>query len=187
MMDRDSRLTIDYLRGQPEGGVVRWASDHLTAERPWAPGWIDVRIPDCGPPDMAWVWTILRPDDPDRAMPGQLWQFPWPQDLPGRWSPRAVCEALSDWAARHAGRADLGFEWDSAAGPSAILELVGERAAADGPVWDLGGGLRVVDGVMDDLLELFAEAPDEAARVMRALRAAGASERRRGSPPEGPR
>ena len=184
-MDRDSRLTIDYLRAQPDGGVVRWASDHLTAERPWATGWIDVRIPDGGPPGMAWVWTILRPDDPDQAAPGQLWQFPWPQDLPGRWSADAVCEALFDWAARHAGRTDLRFEWDSGAGRSAALELVEERAAADGPVWDLGEGLKVVDGVMDDLLELFAADPDEAARVMSALREAGASEHRRDTPPEG--
>jgi hypothetical protein len=185
-MDHDSRETIAYLRSQPRGGTVRWASDHLTAERPWATGWIDIRIPNGGPPDMGWVWTILCIDDPDQPEPGQLWQFPWPHDLEirsvfgpvegryeseprGGWSARTVGDALSFWAARHAGRDDLRFAWAPEAGPSRMLELVEERAAADGPTWDLGDGLEVVDGVMDDLLALD---PEEAAAITRILREA---------------
>jgi hypothetical protein len=80
-MDDDSRETIEYLRALPRGATIRWASDHVTEERPWATNWIDVRIPDGGPPDMGWVWTILDPADPDEPLPGQLWQFPWPHDL----------------------------------------------------------------------------------------------------------
>jgi hypothetical protein len=169
-MDRDSRLTIDWLRARQAGAVVRWASDHLTRERPWVKGWIDVRLPDDGPPDMAWVWTIVHPGDPDQGEPGQLWHFAWPYD-PGtrHWSAGGVCAALSQWAARHAGRADLRFEWDPTAAPSPGLELAAGRAAAGGPTWDLGDGLRVADGVMDELLALD---PDEAARVTRLLREA---------------
>jgi hypothetical protein len=179
-MDDDSRATIEYLRSLPPGDAVRWASDHVTAEVPWATGWIDVRIPDGGPPGMNWVWTILDPEDPDQALPGQLWQFAWPHDLEvdaadphgvrGGWSVRTVCDALSDWARRHARRDDLRFEWAREAGPSAMLELVKERAAAPGPTWDLGEGLEVVDGVMDDLLALD---PEEAARMTGILREAG--------------
>ena len=79
--DRDSLATIDYLRAQPRGAVLRWATHHLTAEQPWSTGWVDVSIPEDGPPDMGWVWTILDPDDPEQGSPEQLWQFPWPQDL----------------------------------------------------------------------------------------------------------
>lgn len=195
-MDHDSRVTIDYLRSRPQGSVVRWASDHLGAEQPWSTGWLDVRIPDDGPPDMGWVWTILSPEDPEQGDPEQLWRFPWPPDLEihsvldlerggyahelpvpvgkllpasvlasyrrlgsayrvrGAWSAPAICEALSDWSARRAGRSDLRFEWDPEAGDSPILAIVKERAAARGPTWDLGDGLEVVDGVMDDLLAL---------------------------------
>lgn len=244
-MDDDSRVTIEYLRAQLRGGAVRWASDHITAERAWATSWIDIRIRDGGPPDMSWVWTILDPEDPEQAEPGQLWQFPWPHDLEihsvfdpeegcyvnelpvpvgealpnrvvagyqrlalrvekacrrnrganaspvpaaiyedlirqgggaysvrGGWSVGTVCDALSNWAARHAGRDDLRFEWEREAGPSPFLELVKERAAAGGPTWDLGDGLEVVDDLMDELLELIATDPEEAARVTTALREA---------------
>jgi hypothetical protein len=242
-MDDDSRETIEYLRAQPRGGTIRWASDHLTAERPWATSWIDVRIPDGGPGDMNWVWTILDPKDADEPLPGQLWQFAWPHDLEihsvfdpergwyvnelpvpageslpesvvagykglairvetayrntgcatgkpvpaaiyedliartgsaysvrGGWSVRTVCDALSDWTARHAGRDDLRFGWDAEAGDSPCLELAKARAAAGDLSWDLGDGLKVVDGLMDELLELMATDPEEAARVTRVLR-----------------
>jgi hypothetical protein len=169
-IDRDSRVTIDWLRAREAGAVVRWASDHLTPERPWARGWVDVRITEGGPPDMAWVWTILTPEDPEQGEPGQLWQFAWPYDAEtSRWGPGSVCDALTDWAARHAGRADLRFEWDRDAGRSPSLERAAERAAAGGRTWDLGDGLEVADGVMDDLLALD---PAEAARMTTILREA---------------
>lgn len=244
-MDEDSRVTIDYLRTQPENAVVRWASDHVNAEAPWATNWVDVRIPDGGPPEMGWVWTILDPADPDQALPEQLWQFPWPFDLDvhgvfdpakgwyakelpvpageplpesviaayerlalrvegdydkdarsnakpvpaalyddlmrrtasaysvrGGWSAGTVGDALSDWSARHAERGDLRFEWDREAGESASLTVARERAANPGSVWDLGDGLTVVDGLMDELLELLATDPEEAARVTTVLREA---------------
>ena len=256
-MDDDSRETIEYLRAQAQGASVRWASDHVTAERPWATGWIDARVPDGGPTDMAWVWTILDPADPDEPALGQLWQFRWPHDLDihsvldpvegwyvnelpvpagealpesvvagyerrarqveaahrhgagsnaepvpaaiyedvirstgsayrvrGGWSVRTVCDALSDWAARHARRDDLRFEWDREAGDSPMLEVAKQRAAASGPSWDLGNGLTVVDGFMDELLELLATDPDEAARVTKVLREAVAplfAQRREGA------
>jgi hypothetical protein len=244
-MDDDSRETIDYLRAQPRGATIRWASDHVNAEQPWSTGWIDVRVPEGGPPGMGWVWTILDPADDDEPLPGQLWQFAWPYDLEihsvfdpakgwyvnelpvptghalprsvvagyerlarwveeahggeggtnakpvpaaiygdvirstgsayrirGGWSIGTVCDVLSDWARRHAGRDDLRFEWDREAGESPILELVKERAVAGGPSWDLGEGLTVVDGLMDELLELIATDPEEAARVTKVLREA---------------
>jgi hypothetical protein len=206
-MDHDSRATIAYLRRLSQDAVVQWAADHLTRERPWATGWLDVRIPNSGPPGMGWVWTILDTEDPDQGDPGQLWQFSWPHDLEvhslfdpaedwyvnelpvpvgthlppsvvasydrrvhGGWSARAVCEALSAWAARHARRPDLRFEWAADAAPSRSLEVAMERAAAGGPTWDLGEGLVVADGVMDDLLALD---PNEAARLTAILREAG--------------
>jgi hypothetical protein len=203
-MDEDSRETIEYVCAQPRGAVIRWAADHVTAERPWSTHWIDVRIPEDGPPGMSWVWTILDPTDAHRSPPEQLWQFPWPHDLDvhsvfdpvegeyanelvvaageslpldvvascerlaqrvekayrehfdavveakpvsaaiyeglirqtgsgysvrGGWSVRTVCDAISHWASRYAGRRDLRFEWDPRAGGSPYLKLAKERAA----------------------------------------------------------
>jgi hypothetical protein len=186
-MDHDSRVTIEYLRSLPRDAVVRWASDHLTAERPWATGWIDIRIADGGPPGMGWVWTIVRGDDPDDPKPGELWCFVWPHDLDVHgvqaWSERTVCEALSTWAGRHAGRADLRFEWDRETGPSAALAEAMARAAASDPVWDLGDGLQVVDGLMDELLALH---PDEAAELTHVLREAGSLLADSSMPPDAP-
>lgn len=215
-MDHDSRVTIEYLRSQPPNSVVGWASDHVRAKTPWATAWIDIRIPEGGPPNMGWVWTIVRADDPDDPKPGELWCFEWHQDLDlhcvfdrsegwyvrelpvptgeplhpllaaayeeharrvggtyvvrQAWSARTVSNALSSWAVRHAGRADLRFEWDRGAGPSRVLAEVMKRASGDGPIWDLGDGLEVVDGLMDDLLALH---PHEAAELTPVLREAG--------------
>jgi hypothetical protein len=171
-MDRDSRLTIEYLRTQPANGVVRWASDHLTEEAPWTAGWIDVRIPEGGPLGMSWVWTIVTPDDPDQLDPDELWCFACPYDREGGWSAAAVSDALAAWAARHAGRGDLRFAWDPKAGPSPTLRRIVERAEACGQVWELGDGLTLHDGALDDLLALH---PDEAAELTARLREAAAA------------
>src|SRR6266511_3667879 len=80
-MDDDSCLTIEYLRSQPPNATVRWTSDHLSAEAPWATGWIDLCVAGGGLSDMGWVWTIVREDDEDDPKPGQLWCFVWPSDL----------------------------------------------------------------------------------------------------------
>ena len=215
-LDRDSRVTIDHLRAQPQGAVLRWASDQVSSERPWATAWVDVRMPGDGPPDMAWVWTILDPEDPEQGGPEQRWQFPAPFDLEihavidpqegyvkelplpvnatpppalveaydeqahrvnganhvrGGWSAAAITDALAAWTALHAGREDIRFEWDREAGPSAVLAEVVERIEGDSPTWDLGDGLHVHDGVLDDLLALH---PKEAAKVTRMLREAHA-------------
>jgi hypothetical protein len=228
-VDNDTRVTIEYLRAQAPDGVVRWASDHITATTPWTTGWIDVSVARGGPVGMGWVWTIVGHDDLGEAAPGQLWYFAWPYDLdvhaildpaegwyvdelPARagrelpralvseyeehaqrvggsyvirrgWSARAISEALSVWATRHAERGDLLFQWDREAGPSAALATVMERAAGSAPMWDLGDGLTVVDGAMEDLLTL---PPDDAAEIMAVLRDA-ARARRRGTPPGEPR
>lgn len=215
-LDHDTRVTIDWLRALPAGAVVRWATHHLTKREPYSCGWVDVRIPDGGPPGMGFVWTIIGPDDEDTPPPVH-WEFIWPYDVdvhgvldpgdgwyvnvwvttPGAavppevaemyktypkrvdgayhvrqgWSAEAVNAALTWWATTHAGRSDLRFERDVDAPPPEIIRVVEERArdiAEGGAVWDLGDGVHVADGVMDDLL---AAEPDEAAEIMEHLRA----------------
>lgn len=95
-MDDDSRETIEYLRAKPRGEVIRWASHHLTSERPWATHWIDVHVPHRGPPGMSLVWTILDPEDARRSPPHQLWQFPWPHDL----NVHSVFDPFEGWYAK---------------------------------------------------------------------------------------
>jgi hypothetical protein len=88
----------------------------------------------------------------------------------GGWSAQAVGEALTHWAATHAGRPDLRFDWDPSADlPPAVAQAADRaRAVADGgATWDLGDGLVVADGVMDDLLAMD---PDERDEVMEAFR-----------------
>lgn len=225
--DNDTLVTIEWLQSLPAGAVVRWASDHVTAREPWGYSWVDVRVPDGGPPGMGWVWTICAFETPDDEAtdgddeadddgPIAAWNIAWPHDLdvhgvwppdepwyvnewvaprgaplpkaiaamyenfPANfggehivrvgWSAAAVTEAVAAWAAVRAGRADLHFEWDADAGPSAKLLEVAARAAslADGaPTWDLGDGVRAVDAAMDDLL---AEDPTVAARVVQAAK-----------------
>ncbi|MBI4261402.1 MAG: hypothetical protein HY658_12645 [Actinobacteria bacterium] len=215
-MDDDSRVTIEYLRGLPPGAVVHWSTHHFSRREPWTTHWVDVRIEEEGSPPMNWVWTILAPDDPDGAYPGQLWQFVWPYDLDvhcmweagerinvfvaargeplpeciaagyehlpenfdcsyevrGGWSVATAGDALSHWAATHGGRPDLRFEWEPDAEPSPVIREVMERAREldeGGPSWDLGDGIRVADGFLDELLAMD---PDERAEVMEAIREA---------------
>src|SRR5438093_6805862 len=137
-MDKDSRVTIDYLRGLPHGAEIRWSSHHVSTSQPWTSGWIDIRIVDEGAPPMNWAWTIIGEDDPDGTGPEQLWQFVWPYDrqdvserrdvVRGAWSVEAVCRALTDWATRHAGRPDLLFVWDPEGEPPPAVALAAERA-----------------------------------------------------------
>jgi hypothetical protein len=222
-MDEDSRITIEYLRGVPQGAVIRWSTHHLSRERPWTRGWIDVRIENEDAPPFGWVWTIIGGDDREGTPPGQLWQFVWPYDLDvhevwdpvepprivgrlvaswavprgapappevarcleeapdgverghvvfGGWSTQGVEEALTDWAVTHAGRSDIRFEWAADADLPPAVALAAERArqtAEGAPTWDLGDGLVIADGVMDDLLAMD---PDERDEVMEALREA---------------
>jgi hypothetical protein len=217
-MDEESRRTVDYLRGLPEGAVVRWTTYHLTGEQPWSRGWVDVCIENEDAPPCGWVWTIIGEDDPDGSLPGQLWQFIWPYDLdvhevwdpaeppriigrqvgewavpPGApappevlralheradrrhvvfrgWSAEAVGRALAHWAATHAGRPELRFEWVTDADLPPAVALAAERAwetAEGAPTWDLGEGVVVADGVMDDLLAMDPRERDELMEAFR--------------------
>lgn len=210
------RWTSDHVRpGAPwtTGWIdVRVARGALSGMG-WV--WTIVRADDPDDPKPGELWCFVWPPDLDIHCvldPAAGWwvrelPFPAGEPLPsllaaayeenarrvgGRydvrqgWSAGTVCDALSDWAARHAGRRDLRFEWDRDAGPSAVLARVTERAAAPGEVWDLGDGLTVVDGLMDDLLALH---PDEAAELTPVLRETGkllAETRRRVGPSGAP-
>jgi len=177
-VDHDSRILIDYLQSLPRRAVVHWSSHHVSIDEPWTTDWIDVRIVDPGAPPFNWAWTIIGQDDPHGTPPGQLWQFVWPYDVGGSygvrggWTVGTIGEALSHWTATHAGRRDLSFEWDPEAEPDPIVQRVIERARAmdDGaPVHDLGDGLVVADGLMDELLAMD---PDEREALIGRLREA---------------
>jgi hypothetical protein len=184
-MDEDSRVTIDYLRGLPDGAEVRWSSHHVSTSHPWASGWIDIRIVDEGAPPMNWAWTIITKDDPDGTRPEQLWQFVWPydrhdvseaHDVRGAWSVETVSQALADWATRHAGRPDLRFAWDPEGEPPPAVAVAAQRArdlAEGAPTWDLGDGLKVADGLMDELLAMDPDERDEVLAVLREARRDG--------------
>jgi hypothetical protein len=92
--------------------------------------------------------------------------------LLGGWSVKAVAFALQDWATRHADRPDLRFEWEPDGKPDLAVLRAAERAREieeGGQVWDLGDGLVIADGFMDELLAMD---PDERDEVMKALREA---------------
>ena len=221
-MDEDSRGIVEYLRGLPQGAVVRWSTHHLSPDRPWTSRWVDVRI-DGTPLKMSWMWTILGEDDKDGPSPDQLWDFVWPYDLEvhevwnpvkrpkvfgemvgtwavprgdpappevaaalreapegaerghvvlGGWSLRALTDAITRWTAVHAGRSDLRFEWDPDAEPPPAVARAAERAREideGGPTWDLGEGLVVADGMMDDLLAMDPDERDELIQAFREL------------------
>ncbi len=59
---------IDWLKKQPFGKELSWASHHLSAEEPWATEWVDVNVPEMdGDVSLNWIWTIEYPEkaDPD--------------------------------------------------------------------------------------------------------------------------
>jgi len=90
----------------------------------------------------------------------------------GGWSVEAVGMALTDWATRHAGRPDLRLEWDPEGEPYPAVARAAERAKEieeGGPVWDLGDGLVVADGLMDELLAMD---QDEREELLKAFRGA---------------
>jgi hypothetical protein len=57
-------IVSGWLRGLPEGAVLRWGDDGLTANRPYACRGVDPVV--AGAP-VAWPWHVLGPDDPDAA------------------------------------------------------------------------------------------------------------------------
>jgi hypothetical protein len=119
------------------------------------------------------VWPAARGEPPPRCIAAAYRTLP--QRVGGRyvvhggWTAGAVDDALTHWAGTHAGRPDLTATWARTAGPSAILSAVAERARDAGPMWDLGEGLEVADGALDDLLALD---PEEAAEITIRLRRA---------------
>lgn len=93
-------------------------------------------------------------------------------EVRGGWTVGAIGQALAGWAARHAGRTDLRLEWNPEGEPYPAVRQAIERARAieeGAPVQDLGDGLVLADGVMDDLLALD---PEERAKVLDAMREA---------------
>jgi hypothetical protein len=113
-------------------------------------------------------WATPRgapnPDVPEALGPGKTYR------VRAGWSVETVGAALADWATKQAGRRDLRFEWDPEGEPHPGVAAAAERARATAegaPVWDLGDGLTVVDGFMDELLVMD---PDERDEVMKALR-----------------
>jgi len=81
----DDDQYVAWLQALPAGAEISWHSDHLSADRPWSGGWVDVLCPalqELVP--SSWVWTITWgvPDDPDEDDgPGPLWDFEYPPDL----------------------------------------------------------------------------------------------------------
>lgn len=91
----------------------------------------------------------------------------------GGWSADAVGEALAHWAATHAGRPDLRFAWDPDADLPPAVARAAERArevAEGGATRDLGDGVVVAEGVMDDLLAMDPHDRDD---VLQAFREVG--------------
>ena len=96
-------------------------------------------------------------------------------DVRGGWTVETIGQALSHWAATHAARRDLRFEWESEGEPYPALKQAMERLRATdegAPVWALGDGLAVVDGFHDELLAMD---PDEREALLGWLREVGHS------------
>lgn len=80
-MDAASAGIVAWLRAQPKNATIAWASDHCSAEQPWACGWVDVHVPAaCSALKMHWIWTIVGPDNDEEMDPEVLWAFIVPYD-----------------------------------------------------------------------------------------------------------
>jgi hypothetical protein len=119
-------------------------------------------------------WVARRGEPPPECIAAAYEHLPehfdCSYDVRGGWSVETVAEALSNWATTHAGRPDLRFVWDPEGEPYPAIREAMERArelAEGGPSWDLGDGLRVADGFMDELLAMD---PDDRAELMETLR-----------------
>lgn len=67
-MDESNYLdeAVKWFQLRPEGEVIRWYSDHVSADRPWSAGWIDVQI-EALENDLGWSWvfSINSPEHDD--------------------------------------------------------------------------------------------------------------------------
>jgi hypothetical protein len=122
------------------------------------------------------VWVAARGEAPPECIAAAYERLPenfeCSYEVRGGWSVETVAEALSSWAATHAGRPDLRFAWNPEGEPYPEVVRAAERARKleeGGPSWDLGDGLVVADGVVDDLLALE---PEERQQVLEAMREA---------------
>lgn len=80
-MDKDSALLIAWLQKQPADAMIDWASDQLSAERPWAGSWVDVLVPAIQDEHaFNWCWTV-HTDHSDFNEPDELWNFFFEHDL----------------------------------------------------------------------------------------------------------
>lgn len=83
-LDGPSQDLVDLLQQQPHGVELRWHSDHLSIEQPWAAGWVDIISADLQV-DYNWSWTITWADLDDVVEDGgyrpDAWEFQWPPDL----------------------------------------------------------------------------------------------------------
>jgi hypothetical protein len=122
------------------------------------------------------VWIAARGEPPPKCIAAAYKHLPehfeCSYEVRGGWSVETVAEALSSWADTHAGRPDLRFAWDPEGEPYPEVRQAMERARQleeGAPSWDLGDGLVVADGVVEDLLALE---PEERQRVLEAMREA---------------
>lgn len=80
------------------------------------------------------------------------------RDMNGGWSVACVQKAMEGWVAEFAGRHDLCFEWDAAAGPSPMLaqaiNTIEQMNNGEADSYQISEGVEVSDQVMDFMLAL---------------------------------
>jgi hypothetical protein len=147
-------------------------TDGTGPDQLWQFAWpYDLDVHEVWHPDEGLVdeWRTPRRVSASRDRRQQA--IPGARDLVlGGWSVETIGKALSAWSTRHAGRPDLRFEWDPESEPHPAVAVAAERARATAegaPVWDLGEGLTVADGFMDELLAMDPAEHDEVMRVLR--------------------
>ena len=127
--------------------------------------------------DLVGTWAVARGEAVPAAVAVALAEGPERRHLVlGGWSAETIEEAISRWTATHAHRPDLRFAWHPEGEPPAAVSEAAERAReieAGGPTWDLGDGLVVADGLMDELLTMDPEDRDALIEIFRESRPRG--------------
>ena len=102
--DQVRRRVIEQLRRLPDGCEIEWGDD-ASGDQPLLTGALLIWAPAIARPlHLHWLWVVTGAE-PEAGMSAM--SIVVDPDAEGCWTPAQISQALTDWAAVHAGRLDL--------------------------------------------------------------------------------